>query len=97
MENLRLFRRGGLVIDAAGLACLLRERQPLRLSGARGRRIRCTAGCAWITAPGMFEDVILRGGEAWRVDTDELVLVEAIGRAAVEIGGIGDQSTSPST
>jgi hypothetical protein len=87
MENFRLFHRSELAVDAAdGLECLLRERKPLRLAAARGCRIRCMAGCAWITAPGMVEDVFLRGGEAWQIDTDGLVLVEAIGSAAVTIG-----------
>ncbi len=97
MENLLLLPTGRLAVDAAGLECLLRANRPLRLSRGRGRRIRCTAGCAWITAPGMLEDVILRAGDAWQVHTDALVLVEAIDSAVVEIDAVRDQSTSPST
>lgn len=97
METVRLFRGSRLAVDtAAGLECLLSERRPLRLRGARGRFVRCLDGCTWITSPRMFADVILHDGEEWRIDTDELVLVEAIGRATVAICA-GAQSTSPST
>jgi len=98
MENFRLFPRTELAVDAAaGLECLLRGNRPLRLARARGRRIRCTAGCAWITAPGMVDDVFLRDGEDWRIDTDGLVLVEAIGSAAIAIQDAGGQFMAPST
>lgn len=69
----------------ADLEWLLRTPQPLRLAGVRGRRILCTEGCAWVTAPGLAIDLFLKAGEEWLIDTDGLVLVEAIGRAAVAI------------
>jgi hypothetical protein len=87
METLRLFKRQRLDIETlTGLEVVLRENRPLRLAGARGRRILCTAGCAWITAPGVADDIFLHGGEAWVVAGDGLVLVEAVGSAAVAIG-----------
>lgn len=81
-------------IDAAGLEVVLRPDRPLRLAGAHGRRLVCTAGCAWITAPGMIDDLFLRRGDAWEVASDGLVLVEAVGSARV---ALGDQAMSPST
>jgi hypothetical protein len=97
MEVLRLFQPTRARVDAeAGLECLLRENRPLRLARARGKRIRCTDGCAWITAPGMLADVFLLSGETWELDTDGLVLIEAVGSAAILIGDSA-QPTSPST
>ena len=86
MESLRLFKRHRLDIDAAaGLEVVLRENRPLRLAHAQGRRIACTAGCAWITAPGVRDDIYLNAGEAWEVGCDGLVLVEAVGSATVAV------------
>jgi hypothetical protein len=84
MESFRLFRRGRIALDAEELECRLQAGRPLRLSGARGGRIRCIAGCAWVTAPGL-DDLFLHQGEHWQADTDGLVLVEAIGAAIVSI------------
>ncbi|HEX8987870.1 MAG TPA: DUF2917 domain-containing protein [Rhodocyclaceae bacterium] len=84
MSSFRIFS-GGRIEGGAGLECLLRERCPLRLAGVRGRSIRCTEGRAWITAPGLAMDVFLGPGEDWRCESDGLVLVEAMGRAAVTI------------
>jgi hypothetical protein len=69
----------------------------LRLSAARGRRILCTSGCAWITAPGLGDDIFLHDGQAWEIGTNGLVLVEAVGGATVAIGAAGAQTMSPST
>ncbi|HEX8963095.1 MAG TPA: DUF2917 domain-containing protein [Rhodocyclaceae bacterium] len=85
METFRLFSPARLTVDAPGLECVLRENRPLRLSRARGLVVRCTAGRAWITAPGMSDDIILQAGQEWRVGSHALVLVEAIGSAAVAI------------
>lgn len=70
---------------AAGGEIELRPDRPLRLTRARGQRIRCTAGCAWITAAGMRADIFLHGGETWEIAGDGLVLVEAVGSATVAL------------
>ena len=72
-------------IQADRMEFVLAADQPLRLAGARGRRILCTGGRAWITAPGHLDDVILAAGEAWEVSSDGLVLVEGLGRATVRL------------
>ena len=71
--------------DLTGLDIVLAEDRPLRLTHAQGVRLRCTSGRAWITAPGVFEDILLLAGDAWEVGSDGLVLVEAIGRATVSV------------
>lgn len=80
------FQASRLGIDAdPGVECRLHPNRPLRLTRARGRHIRCTSGCAWVTAPGMADDVFLHAGETWRIEGNGLVLVEAIGFALIEI------------
>jgi hypothetical protein len=80
----RLFRPR-LEIRLEAMEILLRQGRPLRLAGARGRRILCTGGCAWITAPRLLEDVVLRAGETWLVSSDGGVLVEAVGSATIRM------------
>lgn len=89
------FRRPHLRLD--GLEILLAAGRPLRLHRARGLRLRCTGGRAWITAAGLFEDVVLQAGEIWEVPGDGLVLVEGLGRATVALHGPQAQAMSPST
>lgn len=85
MDVFRLFKRRAVIGTAAGLDVLLRAGGPLRLVRARGSRILCTAGCAWITAPGVAADIVLLAGEAWEVGCDGLVLVEAADCATVRM------------
>ncbi|MDD5249591.1 MAG: DUF2917 domain-containing protein [Rhodocyclaceae bacterium] len=83
LEN--LWRRGRAAIGADPIELVLRPNRPLRLSAARGRRILCTGGCAWITAPGLRDDVFLHDGQAWEIAGNGLVLVEAVGSATVAL------------
>lgn len=77
---------GRIRIDSGpGVEYRLRENHPLRLSQARGQQLLCTSGCAWITALGMADDVFLHAGETWRVSSDGLVLIEAVGEGAIAI------------
>lgn len=85
MEALRWFDRRLQIEANTGLEVVLRQDHPLRLVRARGRRLLCTGGCAWITAPGVPDDIFLHAGEAWEVADDGLVLVEAVGRATVRM------------
>lgn len=65
----------------------LQENRPLRLRRARGLRVRCTAGCLWITQPGTGEDIFLASGESCTLTSSQLVLVEGVGagRACLEM------------
>ncbi len=75
--------RGSGIDGIADLEFVLRENHPLRLTRARGQRVLCTSGCAWITAPGVVEDIYLRPGETWPIPGRGLMLVEAVGSATV--------------
>lgn len=57
----------------------LSAERPLRLAGARDLRVLAVSGTVWITACGVAEDIFLEAGDAYRIPTRGLVLVEAIG------------------
>lgn len=83
MRTLLPFQR--MQLDDRGLEIVLHADRPLRLTGARGRRIRCLAGCAWLTAVGLRDDVFLHADESWEICTDGLVLIEGADCAAVAL------------
>jgi hypothetical protein len=64
---------------------VLRGNRPLALLHARGSRLICSEGCAWITVTGEATDFFLRAGEAYRIASDALVLAEAVGQAALRV------------
>jgi hypothetical protein len=55
----------------------LHTARPLRLSEARGYRLCCTLGCAWVTVPGEPRDIYLFVGDIWEARSNELILIEA--------------------
>lgn len=65
--------------------CELHEGYPLRLVGARGRRVQCVAGIIWITACDQPVDVFLRPGQVYEVPNGGLVLAEAIGHGRMQV------------
>jgi hypothetical protein len=65
-----------------GEVCL-QDNQPVRLTGARGVRVTCTAGTVWITQSGVAEDIFLDPGQSFRIVSDALALVESIGGGKV--------------
>jgi hypothetical protein len=70
-------------IDLRSGEVCLQDNQPVRLNGARGLRIICTAGTVWITQTGVAEDLFLRPGQSFLVGNDALALVESIGGGKV--------------
>lgn len=52
---------------------------PLRLRHARGRKITCLSGTAWITVYGQSADFFLRAGQSFEVPDHGLTLIEPIG------------------
>ncbi|MCM8610755.1 DUF2917 domain-containing protein [Accumulibacter sp.] len=71
--------------DPCNSQICLTENRPLRLLSARGVRITCTAGIAWLTVAGESGDILLTAGESHRVRSNGLALVEAIGTARVQL------------
>jgi len=65
--------------------CRLVENVPLRLVGAKGRRVQCVSGVAWITAYGQRTDVFLRPGHVYEIPNGGLVLAEAIGDCTIRV------------
>lgn len=50
----------------------------VRLTRARGTRIDCLSGSAWITVDGERRDVVLAGGESLIVESQAPVIVQAV-------------------
>lgn len=82
------FWHARLDVATAGLEVVLRAGRPLGLVGGHGRFILCTSGCAWVTAPGVRDDIFLEVGQTWAVASRGRVLIEAIGDATVVIGAM---------
>ena len=57
--------------------------QILRLSDARGTRLRVVTGTGWLTIDHDPRDVILNPGDEWLVDGRQPVLLTALGGAAM--------------
>lgn len=76
----------------AGELCLVKN-HPLRLVGARGLLITCTAGIVWITQDGEADDIFLSLGEQYSLQRDGLVLVESIEHGTIRIAQL--PATSP--
>lgn len=59
---------------------------PVRLTGARGVRVCCTAGNIWITVSGEAEDFFLLPGQSCRIQRNGLCIIESIieGRIRLE-------------
>ena len=70
-------------IDLRSGEVCLQDSQPVRLNGARGLRVTCTAGTLWITLTGIAEDIYLQPGESCLIANDALALVESLGGGKV--------------
>lgn len=72
-------------IDLRSGEVCLQDNQPVRLSGASGLRVVCTAGTIWITVSGEAEDIFLTAGERYQVSSNALTLVESIGSGKIRL------------
>jgi hypothetical protein len=72
-------------IDLRSGEVCLQDNQPVRLSGASGLHVVCTAGIIWITVNGEVEDIFLTAGERYRVSSNALTLIESIGSGKVRL------------
>ena len=73
-------------LDLSGAELYLPAGGLLRLEGASGKRITCTAGILWITVAGESEDIFLRAGECYDIPAQGLVLVEGLENSRVTVG-----------
>ena len=60
----------------------LTSRQPLRLTGAAGSRLRAVTGVLWVTIDQDPVDHVLLAGDSLEVESSRDVLVTALGRRA---------------
>lgn len=74
-----------LAATRSRVECELVENVPLRLVGAKGRRVQCLSGVAWITAYGHATDVFLRPGGVYVIPNGGLVLAEAVGNCTIRV------------
>jgi hypothetical protein len=65
--------------------------QTLKLRGARGVRLLCREGSLWITQEGVARDDFLVPGAFQEVETDGIVVIEAMMRSSLAI----DSRASP--
>ncbi len=63
----------------------LHPARPLRLSAAKGTRLRSVGGTAWITIDNDARDLVLAPGEEWTVESDQPVLVTPLGHERVRL------------
>ena len=61
------------------LECRLTADKPIRLEQALGVIIVCLRGTTWITTTGNFADIFLRAGLSFRIASNKLALLEAVG------------------
>lgn len=71
-----------MTFDAPHALLQLPQRQPLRLTDALGTRVRAVSGSLWITLDHDPRDRILEAGESTLVDSNQPVLITALGSAA---------------
>lgn len=64
---------------------VLTENQPLAARRARGALIVCTGGTIWITVAGEAGDIFLHAGQAHRIPSNGLALIEAVGHGSIRI------------
>lgn len=68
--------------DAPHARVQLPADQLLRLTHARGTRLRAISGTSWITIDDDPRDLVLAPGEEWVVDAERPVLVTSLGGVA---------------
>lgn len=82
-------------LDLQDCELCLAENAPVRISRAQGLTVRCTAGRVWITVTGEGADVFLAAGEAHRIGSNGLALIEAIGSGRVRLERADEYSCPP--
>ena len=63
------------MLDAPDVRMQLHKGNHLKLDGARGARLTCVNGTAWITVERDAHDVVILPGESFVVSSDRSVLV----------------------
>ena len=72
-----------------GTVVNLSAREAITLPNIRGATVRVTRGALWLTEERVRDDVVLRPGDNWLVESDGNTVVEAQGDATFSIVGLG--------
>ena len=72
-----------------GTVVKLSAREAITLPNIRGATLRVTRGTLWLTEERSRDDIVLRPGDNWLVESDGNTVVEAQGDATLRIVGLG--------
>jgi len=72
----------GTVVD-------LSTREAITLPNIRGATLRVTRGTIWLTEERGRDDIVLRPGDNWLVESDGNTVIEAQGDTTLSIVGLG--------
>ena len=72
-----------------GTVVNLSTREAITLPNIRGATLRVTRGTLWLTEERVRDDIVLRPGDNWLVESDGNTVVEAQGDATFCIVGLG--------
>ena len=72
-----------------GTVVNLTAREAITLPNIRGATLRVTRGTLWLTEERARDDVVLRPGDNWLVESNGNTVVEAQGDATFRIVGLG--------
>jgi len=80
-----------------GTVVNLSAREAITLPDIRGATLRVTKGTLWLTEERVRDDIVLRPGDNWLVESDGNTVVEAQGSATFSIVGVDHRTfTQPS-
>ena len=86
------------MIHASDVRMQLHKGDHLTLNGARGARLTCVDGTAWITVDRDAQDVVMVPGDSFVVSSDSSVLVGPLfGAVTLDLQGTSRASTGATT
>jgi len=86
------------MIHASDVRMQLHKGGHLKLDGARGARLSCVNGTAWITVDRNVQDVVMLPGDSFVVSSDSSVLVGPLfGAVTLDLQGTSRASTGATT
>jgi hypothetical protein len=76
----------------SGTVVKLSTREAITLPNIRGATLRVTKGTLWLTEERVRDDIVLRPGDNWLVESDGNTVVEAQGDVTFSIVGLGGRT-----
>jgi hypothetical protein len=78
-----------------GTVVNLSAREAITLPDIRGATLRVTRGTLWLTEERVRDDIVLRPGDNWLVESDGNTVVEAQGDTQFSIVGLSHRTFAP--